>query len=474
MSEGWLDEDYIVLFAESEVALASTRYAIEAYLVLGGSLVVIARDSLGLRDARLQELVGLHEPSPGRLAGPPLALRPALLNSTSERTRAEIDAPPAGLFSIQGKSINDTSYVFRQGRDVLVQMRRHGQGVATLVRFDASSSAFREWNGSPPFWREIFDRADRYRRLAVPARDLVSAQQTVEAVPRMPRPPQMLLIGLGLLYVTLFGPLNLWILRRLRRTVRAWLVTPALAVVMTLVLLGAGSVWGSARENLNRLTILDTSSGVPFAMEETLVGVLTPAARGLTIRSDDPATLLRRLADSLGSGDEESLWPEEQGDEGAVWRNPTADELSLQLFASRGVIDLRGKVKLDLRQRRESLVGRVINETDMVLASAYLYDGKKYYRIGAIGAGASVVLPEAEPAPQAPTPPAAPGLTFQSRLTEFYEDAPQLRARARCDAVLVAHVASARQGLETPQFLRGESASVLLVRWRKPMNQASQ
>ena len=39
-------------------------------------------------------------------------------------------------------------------------------------------------------------------------------------------------LAFGLVYVLVFGPLNIWLLRRLRRTVRAWLFMPAVAVIM--------------------------------------------------------------------------------------------------------------------------------------------------------------------------------------------------------------------------------------------------
>ena len=82
MIEGWVNDEYLILFSETEVPLASERYAISRYL--DGYQVVglrswddlIVRDSSGRTFTVPTVPLEIGRCTPFRVPGPPLALQP--------------------------------------------------------------------------------------------------------------------------------------------------------------------------------------------------------------------------------------------------------------------------------------------------------------------------------------------------------------------------------------------------------------
>jgi hypothetical protein len=225
--------------------------------------------------------------------------------------------------------------------------------------------------------------------------DVTGAFEAAGALPRLPALPLGAVIAFGVVYALIFGPLNIWLLRRMRRTVRSWLVTPCLALAMTLVALVLGQAWGSARTVLNTLSVVEVASGSRTAAEQTLVGLFSATNRSFDVTLDDPAP---GFADaSAGSGDDPDSglnpWPDVQNEGLTRWNG-----VPLLLYATRVLRfhhprDLSGTVELAVPPPASGrAVGSVRNGTSLALRDAYLRYRGHYYWLGDLAPGATTAV----------------------------------------------------------------------------------
>src|SRR5262249_42068693 len=144
---------------------------------------------------------------------------------------------------------------------------------------------FRQWEGADRFWNRSIYIAILGPRpggwpLQLPVLESYEpARAAARWIPRLAAPPTAAIVAFAGVYALIFGPLNIWLLRRLRRTVRAWLLMPSLAFGMTFVLLLAGQSWGTNRTILNAVTLLEAASGSLSARQQTLLGLFSPTNR---------------------------------------------------------------------------------------------------------------------------------------------------------------------------------------------------
>jgi hypothetical protein len=146
------------------------------------------------------------------------------------------------------------------------------------------------------------------------------ARAAASEVPQRPSPRRGLVVGWAVLYVLVFGPFNLWALRRLRWTALAWLFTPGLALALTGAVLVAGRSWGNHRAVFNVVTVLQAESGAGSARQESLLGLFSPVDRPFRLLTTVPAPVLREvgaLPGGPGAPARRSWWPALQDDEGA-------------------------------------------------------------------------------------------------------------------------------------------------------------
>jgi hypothetical protein len=366
---------------------------------------------------------------------------------------------------------------YEAGRPLIVP-RRAALGQVIWLGFDPFRKSFRDWSGSPNFWRSLLNRAKRERvpSLPVSLESSDAARATVAALPRLPVPPMPVIVGFGVLYALIFGPLNIWILRRLRRTVRSWLIMPSLAALMTLVVLIAGQAWGKGRTVLNAVSVLQTASGSRTAQEESLVGLFSPTNRTFDLAGDDAAPELQDLgsADPRDPGTPVDLsWPNDQNEGEARW-----EAVALQLYATRLLNlhrprDLGGTVTLRLTPNGG---GTVNNGTALPLKNAYVDYAGSYYPIGDLPANSSHTIdprgwsrkaPEVAGSPQA-APAGRP--TYEDGLRELrislrtaLHSGPSARA-----VWLVAESPEYKSGLRVEGISYNHRTAIVVVRGDPP------
>jgi hypothetical protein len=372
-----------------------------------------------------------------------------------------------------------------EGRPLIVT-RQAVAGRVVWLGFDPFTQSFREWDGSPRFWRQLLDWArrqdgtDPYHTLG----EVETARTAANSLPRLPAPPLAAIVAFGVIYALIFGPLNIWMLRRLRRTVRSWLFVPALALGMTLIVLGVGQSWGNARTVLNSLSILNAANGGRTAREQSLIGLFSPTNRSFDLSLEDPAPEFRDItAFDPGEGTTGDFpgWPNLQQDGTVKW-----DALALELFSTRLLHesrprDLGGPVEIKLNPDGS---GTVRNGTNLALRGVYLQSPERaaapYYWLGDVAPGSLVTLAKGKWArdlggdlvEKAPDAQLIENRQFRTGVRQLWREARELLVAAvgRRDAWLVAECADYQAGLHVSEVPYNNRAALLLVRIPRPAN----
>ncbi|MFN3652845.1 MAG: hypothetical protein ACK47B_24975 [Armatimonadota bacterium] len=361
------------------------RRAFRIWVERGGSAILCGESLTEWRDPEGSALAGVR---PADLRSEPELRCVAPWGNQPYRARA------GGLLTATGPLRPGARALFSEDGRPLIVERETLSGRVVWLGFDAFRQTFREWDGSLAFWRAALRKA----REAAGAPRVQNAEgvddlrQAAGALPRLPAPPVWAIVVFGVVYAVIFGPLNIWMLRRMRRTVRSWLFTPALAAGMTLVALAAGQSWGSASTVLSGVTVLHAVEGGRTALEDELVCLFSPTNRDFDLAVDDPAPDLEDMG-GIGENDPPPLaglgWPDRQEDGVSRWESTAQQLYSARLFRLRRPSDLGGSVEAELSSGSRP-VGTVKNGSYLALKQAYLVSRGHYYWIGDLASGATV------------------------------------------------------------------------------------
>jgi hypothetical protein len=294
----------------------------------------------------------------------------------------------------------DADPIMQAGPEAIVCTGPRGFGVVTWVGLDPFRATVRlspEYRKLWSTWiRHTTGMKERARR-PTSLLDTSTATEVTAALPQMPAPSRTLLGSIALVYVLVFGPLNIRVLRRLRRTVTAWLFLPALSVGMTGILLLLGSAWARGQTVLNRLVVIEAMSGAATGWEEGLAGLFSPTNRTFGVTIDDPCVGLRVaspdegfLTAPTGQPDAGLLVPTLQTDTQSRWASLPVTLWSLHHEQYSRPLDLGGKVAISLHERVPGRPeGVVRNEMEQPLHRAYLHFRGHRQPLGDLAPGAT-------------------------------------------------------------------------------------
>jgi len=470
---GFFPADVVALNGRAWAALDDAqRRAFRTWVEMGGRAVLCGESLSEWRDP---EAAALTAVTPARLAS---GRRPECLAAWGD---AAYDAP-GRLLTVAGPLRPGARPLFGEAEPVAA-VRTALRGRTVWLGFDAFRQSIREWEGGATFWRRALQEAAREADAAplAPPETLEGARAAATALPRLPAPPLGAILGFGVCYALIFGPLNIFVLRRLRRTVRAWFFVPSLALGMTLAVLLIGQTWGNARTVLNSVSLLQATAGGRTASEETLVGLFTPTNRAFDLSVDDTAPALRDAgsADPRDEGGVVIGWPRSQADGLSRW-----DAVPLVLYSTRLLRldrprDLNGSVEARLDWSRGAPTGAVVNGTDLSLAGAYVYHQGRFHWLGEVTPGGratvrrdgwAAALEANLPGVEATAPDGA--AAFRGRFAALWRAAGgvALGAEGRRDAWLIAECtrgdggARGPGGLTVAQVPYSNQAALLLVR----------
>lgn len=257
--------------------------ALETWVATGGHLIVIGGPSWtqtasGFSDNAILPFVPDGSANVDDVSG--LAAYVGLSDNLSTRT-----------FITTGEVTENSRILAQTDDNLAILIRRElGTGVVDYFTLDPTLEPLRSWLALPEVWLNLLSTA-------VPEpgwqRGLLDQQEAARALAILPGvnllpPVTSMLLFIGI-YILLIGPINYFVLSRMRRRAWAWLTIPVFILIFTILAWNVGFNLRGSELILSRLYVVQSFDDTEAAYQEELVGVLSPRRDTYTVAAPDPA-----------------------------------------------------------------------------------------------------------------------------------------------------------------------------------------
>lgn len=300
-------------------------------------------------------------------------------------------------------AVREDAQILAATEDDIPLIIRGTFGTGTIDYFvaDPTLAPLNDWENLPDVWFALYAS-----RVPSPAWDFgfLDTEQAATAIAVLPGidllPPVLSMIGYIGLYIFLVGPLNYFVLSRLRRTGLAWVTIPVLILGFSVIAWTVGFNLRGSDIIVSRLNVVQSYSDSDTARVDQLVGILSPRRETYDLEVTDDHLL--RLMPELSR---ENILQQNltQSTLDIVQRDQfSAEGISIDggIFANfntTGVIaapPISGEITRSYEFDEEdqistlSILGVVRNESDFDLSDPIIMVSNRFYRLaGTIAAG---------------------------------------------------------------------------------------
>jgi hypothetical protein len=264
-----------------------------------------------------------------------------------------------------------------------------GAGTIDYLTVDPSLEPLRSWAAMPSFWFALFSS---------PApeagwnRGFLDFDETARAIAILPNvellpPVSNMLLYIGA-YVLLIGPVNYWILSRIKRLGWAWFTIPLFILAFTAVAWTFGFNLHGSEVIVSRLYVVQSYPDSEIARQDQLIGLLSPRREiySLSVPQGHFVTLLPSLAG-------ENIFQasvNRSGAEVVQGTNFTVEDIAIDggIFANFSSFSLTeappisGTVSISYVEGLQALRGVLRNESDFALDDPVILARNRFYRLG--------------------------------------------------------------------------------------------
>jgi len=355
--------------------------AVTKWVETGGSLVVMGGPDWGrLRDPFFRNILPVE--------------------ATGAKEVQALDALAVAYGSLpQGPAVVSTclpksgaSVVLSQGDIPLIARWPVGSGQVIFLAFDCARPPVRGWAGQAGLWNDLVSSAQATTPLLQAALSGQGASygygpyrgmspspwgdalaNSVLNIPAMRTPPFGWVAAFLVAYVLLLVPINYQVLKWRKRLELAWVTTPALVVMFSIVAYLMGYSMKGGRLLLNQLSLVETRAGARTAGVTSFAGLFSPAKTTYDIGLDTPNGVISDVPLRVQAQEGPGLTLVE-GERMLLQRVPM-NMWSMRVFRMEGSADLGRGLDADLALSGGEVVGRVINRTGFDLSGCQVRIG---------------------------------------------------------------------------------------------------
>lgn len=273
--------------------------AIESWTRLGGQLVISGGPSAeqmpdAWRNLLPVKLVGLEKKAP--------------LNSLTEIAQDPKDdkfkRPNPLVLTTTINKVNLLPNAQSFDKANLLTEIAFDEGRVIFSAFDIS--VLSGWSNESALWANILkdktDGSKSFGKLQRERRILTNALQ----LPKLRLPSLGIFVIFIFSYILVVGPLNFWVLRRLRRTEWAWLTTPAIVLLFVGGMYLTGFLVRGIRPEIVRVSLIRSFEGQEESSTTTFLGIFSPFRSTYTLGLP-PEVQATETSDQFGNNNPQKL-----------------------------------------------------------------------------------------------------------------------------------------------------------------------
>jgi hypothetical protein len=277
-SQGWEGLDALVVSGLDMGPISDAqRAALNAWLAQGGKLLIVGGPKWQSVAGGLDEFLPLD-----------LKATQNLNNLSSLQSYFKIPATLDGnaLVAVGQLRPNAEVLVEQAGVPLIIQ-KPIGFGKVYYLAADPALQPLSNWDGMKVVYSDLLGTRSLHPSWTDSSWDSYSANQALATLPALGLPSAFYVFCLLGLYILIIGPLNYFILRKIKRQELAWISIPVLVILFTLAAYFSGYLIRGTRPILNRLTVAQAWDGVPQAQVHALVGIYSPSRTKYALQAGD-------------------------------------------------------------------------------------------------------------------------------------------------------------------------------------------
>ncbi|HSO93360.1 MAG TPA: hypothetical protein VLS53_02680, partial [Candidatus Dormibacteraeota bacterium] len=200
--------------------------------------------------------------------------------------------------------------------------------------------------------------------------------------------PSLQLTGLLVLtYVLLVGPINFFVLGRLRRRELSWITIPLIAIIVAGGAYGIGIGTKGRSVQSNQVAIVHVTPGSERAYQETYTGIMAPTRGDYQVNVSGEPVFISPLSANGNFGSSANSTLIDPATNAVTLQGITA--FSLRGFATESLASTP-QLTAHLQLSGSKLTGRVENHSAIAFDDALVVAGDSYQKLGALAPGAAV------------------------------------------------------------------------------------
>lgn len=380
-SEVWMSLDVLIISGGDMNALsAEQRAALTMWIANGGRLMVTGGPAWQGNTAGLGDLLPVEVNSERTVEG---------LHTLSDYLQVQ-DLLEGEIVLAVGKVREGASVLVEEGGVPLLVEREIGFGKVIYFAADPTLNPLADWDGLQAMYGHLLMEQPAKLNWTSGIWDDYAVSNVATVFDNSGLPSALFICCWLLLYVLIIGPINFFVVRRLKKPERAWLTIPVLVVMFSAVAYFYGFVYRGQRPILNRVAVIQAWEGVETASVRGVVGLYSPRRGRFTISAEDGFLMhpLTNMDATLQSGDG---WLSLKTDD-----QITAPDISVEIG---GVQSVQVKGAVPALQVQHDLVlsmdttpkirGSVTNNSSYTLRDALIVSSGNWMDLGDLTPGAT-------------------------------------------------------------------------------------
>jgi hypothetical protein len=283
--------------------------------------------------------------------------------------------PLAGeMVAAQSTPLSGAQVLARSGDTPLVVVRARGSGRVIFLAFDPALEPFASWAGKESFYRLLLShglvRPDWSWGFQSPSGVFTGLSR----VPGQELPYPLVVLGFLLAYVGVVGPLNFWLVRKIKRRELAWVTIPAVVAVFCAAAFGLGILGLGSQPVVNQWFVMQSSSAAETGRVYGGWGLYSPSRRAYSMQMEAPF-LFGPYNPAMQSLESEEMRFTQQPEGGTLNRRVALDQGGFQMMHLQGQAPaprIDAQLRLDFKGSTLTLSGELVNNSAQTLQDALL------------------------------------------------------------------------------------------------------
>ncbi len=278
----------ILTDTDTGILTSDQRLAIADWVLSGGHLVVTGGVNWQKTQVGVTDLLPIRPERTTTLTSMPN------LAAFAGQTYPLAAPGTAPIVVATGDLTRDAQVLITQGGVPLLVRRYHGAGIVDYLTFDPNLEPFSSWGDRASLWFTLFTTTGQRPSWAAGVQDSEQARVAADMISGLRFPDVMqLAIFLGI-YITLVGPVNYLVLRRIGRREWAWVTIPLVVIGFAVIYYLTGASLRGTQAVVSRMTLVQVWENMDRGQVDSVIGVAVPR-RGQYSFSVAPGFTLRTL-----------------------------------------------------------------------------------------------------------------------------------------------------------------------------------